>query len=119
MVRLSPSTLITLVHRVKTITTVPGWGWGERSCCFWSSQKHTINMSKYHSCLIYGFKRSFALIRLHKIFYHKNNLALTFSLIFFLQLMTSQRKPYMVGICSTVQKRAKITSDIIVKTSAT
>ena len=32
-------------------------------------------------------------------------------------LMTSQRKPYMVGIYSTVQKRAKRTPDTIVATT--
>ena len=31
--------------------------------------------------------------------------------------MTSQRKPYMVGIYSTVQKRAKRTPDTIVATT--
>ena len=41
---------------------------------------------------------------------------LSFS-FFLLQFMTSQRKLYMVGICSTVRKRAKRTSDTIVKTT--
>ena len=34
-----------------------------------------------------------------------------------LQLMTTQRKPFMVDICSTIRKRAKRTSDTIVETT--
>ena len=33
------------------------------------------------------------------------------------QQMTSQRKPYMVGICSTIQKRAKRIPDNIAETT--
>ena len=44
----------------------------------------------------------------------KRSLSLSF---FLLQFMTSQRKLYMVGICSTVQKRAKRTLDATVETT--
>ena len=36
---------------------------------------------------------------------------------FVFQLMTSQRKLYMVGICSTIPKGAKRTSDTIVEST--